>query len=192
MAVVEGDQYRVAPGEADMGATVQTQALATGELSLLAYARHMAATAQSDAARRLFASFVEQEKRRMEANWRGTAPPCNGDSAPAERSEGTSASETGQPSRPATESPAQRGGAKLFVHSANPAAKQVCLAGDFNGWDPAALPMSRRGGMFVKRIHLAPGEHQYKFLVDGEWQTDPAAEMQVPNGLGSMNSVITV
>ena len=29
-------------------------------------------------------------------------------------------------------------------YCAAPAAKSVCLVGDFNGWDPTSLPMKRR------------------------------------------------
>jgi 1,4-alpha-glucan branching enzyme len=83
-------------------------------------------------------------------------------------------------------------GARLFAYSANPNARQVYLVGDFNGWDPTTLPLSKRGETFVKRVNLTPGEHQYKFLVDGEWQTDPSADVQVPNGVGSLNSVVRV
>ena len=82
--------------------------------------------------------------------------------------------------------------AKMFAYSANPNARQVYLVGDFTDWNPTALPMSKQGEKFVKRVQLQPGEHQYKFFVDGEWQTDPAAEIQVPNGVGSMNSVVKV
>lgn len=51
-----------------MHKTVQPQAFTTSDVSLLAYAQHMVATARSDAARNLFASFVEQEKRWIRVN----------------------------------------------------------------------------------------------------------------------------
>jgi 5'-AMP-activated protein kinase, regulatory beta subunit len=86
----------------------------------------------------------------------------------------------------------KRNETKLFTFNADPGVKEVRLAGDFNKWDPEGLPMTKRAGMFVRRVDLGPGEHQYKFLVDGQWTTDPVAEMQVPNGLGSMNSVVSV
>lgn len=92
----------------------------------------------------------------------------------------------------ATEVHAKKNGAVLFTFNAGPDVKQTWLAGDFNGWDPAAMPMIKRAGLFVKRVALEPGEHQYKFLADGQWMTDPAAEIQVPNGLGTMNSVVRV
>ena len=73
-----------------------------------------------------------------------------------------------------------------------PDVKKVFLAGDFNGWDPAADRMQKRNGVFVKRIHLLPGEHQYKFVADGEWIEDAAAESQAPNEFGARNSVLIV
>ena len=79
-----------------------------------------------------------------------------------------------------------------FVYAPEGETRQVFLAGDFNGWDPAAGRMIKRQGTFRKRMQLDPGEHQYKFVVDGEWQTDPAAQVQVPNGMGTMNSVVRV
>ena len=66
------------------------------------------------------------------------------------------------------------------------------LAADFNHWDPQADPMVKKDGIFSITYDLWPGEYQYKFVVDGRWCFDPAATIQVPNGWGSMNSVIRV
>jgi len=85
-----------------------------------------------------------------------------------------------------------QGCAMTFVCGVDGNARQVFLAGDFNNWDPATSRMTRRNGAFRKRMQLEPGEHQYKFIVDGEWQNDPAAMAQVPNDMGSMNSVVHV
>jgi len=49
-----------------MNASVQIGILTIGDLRLLAYAQYMAKTAQSGAARRLFAAYVEQEKQWLE------------------------------------------------------------------------------------------------------------------------------
>ena len=74
-----------------------------------------------------------------------------------------------------------------------PDAKGVSLCGDFNGWSPTATPMKRHGdGHWGTAIALAPGRYQYKFIVDGEWIADPAAQKNVPNEHGSLNSVIEV
>ena len=86
----------------------------------------------------------------------------------------------------------QRTIATTFVCDLKPGAEEVYLVGDFNGWDPRADRMQKRSGRFQKKVRVTPGEHQYKFVVDGEWYADPAAEMQVPNKHGTTNSVIKV
>jgi 1,4-alpha-glucan branching enzyme len=73
-----------------------------------------------------------------------------------------------------------------------PDAKQVYLAGDFNGWDESSLPMIRReDGVWEISQDLKPGEYQYKYLVDGNWQTDSQQEM-VANQFGTMNNIIRI
>jgi len=53
--------------------------------------------------------------------------------------------------------------------------------------------MKRRNeGHWETTVALAPGRYQYKFLVDGEWLPDPAAQKNVPNEYGSLNSVVEV
>ena len=74
-----------------------------------------------------------------------------------------------------------------------PDAREVSLCGEFNGWSPAAGPMSRHeDGCWEAIVALHPGRYEYKFLVDGEWLPDPVVEQTVPNGYGSVNSVIEV
>ncbi len=51
-----------------MSTMPQTRAVATGDLRILAYAQHMAQTAQPTAAKLLFEFFAQQEKQRIEAN----------------------------------------------------------------------------------------------------------------------------
>jgi hypothetical protein len=52
--------------------------------------------------------------------------------------------------------------------------------------------MMRRNGSFRKRMELPHGDFQYKFIVEGRWQPDPEAPKQVPNDMGSVNSVVTL
>jgi 1,4-alpha-glucan branching enzyme len=74
-----------------------------------------------------------------------------------------------------------------------PDAKQVWLSGEFNGWSPNATPMKRHDdGHWETTVDLAPGRYQYKLVVDGEWLLDPAAQKNVPNDHGTLNSVIEV
>jgi 1,4-alpha-glucan branching enzyme len=47
-------------------------------------------------------------------------------------------------------------------------------------------------GTWETTVALAPGRYQYKLIVDGEWIADPAAQKNVPNEHGTLNSVIEV
>jgi len=75
-----------------------------------------------------------------------------------------------------------------------PGARQVCVCGDFNAWQPAGLRLIRGagGGLWAIRLTVPTGRHEYKFIVDGQWQHDPGASEYVPNAYGSINSVIEV
>ena len=74
-----------------------------------------------------------------------------------------------------------------------PGAKQVALSGEFNGWSPDATPMKRRDdGNWETAVDLAPGRHEYKFVVDGIWKHDPLARVNVWNQNGTLNSVAQV
>ncbi|MBT3316773.1 hypothetical protein HN388_02230, partial [bacterium] len=70
----------------------------------------------------------------------------------------------------------------------------VYLAGDFNGWSDSSDKMSDddNDGAYTITIALTPGSHTYKFVVDGNWQTDPANSNTEPDGLGGDNSLINV
>jgi 1,4-alpha-glucan branching enzyme len=72
--------------------------------------------------------------------------------------------------------------------------KKVCLAGDFNGWDPSAKKMvfKARAGIYTASVRLAPGTYQYKFVIDGAWCADPENVNAVPNDQGTFNSIVTV
>ena len=71
--------------------------------------------------------------------------------------------------------------------------RQVALAGTFNEWKPERFLTDRAGdGVYRVRLMLAPGEYQYKFVVDGEWRLDPANPNFVPNDFGSLNSILVV
>ena len=74
-----------------------------------------------------------------------------------------------------------------------PGAKQVFLCGEFNGWASDATPMKRDdAGHWETTLALAPGRHEYKFLVDGNWRHDPLARVNVWNQNGTLNSVAQV
>ena len=53
-------------------------------------------------------------------------------------------------------------------------AKKVVLAGNFNGWNDSELVMDKTSKGWQLPFVLAPGNYEYKFIVDGKWLTDPA------------------
>jgi len=73
-----------------------------------------------------------------------------------------------------------------------PLAREVAVAGDFNGWKPEAARMRRGpGGLWTLDIPLAAGRrYQYMFVVDGRWVTDPGAPATVDDGYGGRNAVL--
>ncbi|HYO20898.1 MAG TPA: glycogen-binding domain-containing protein [Flavisolibacter sp.] len=56
-------------------------------------------------------------------------------------------------------------------------AKQVFLVGSFNNWKDAELAMTKTAAGWEIPYTLGPGNHEYKFKVDGKWITDPANPM---------------
>lgn len=74
-----------------------------------------------------------------------------------------------------------------------PEAKSVLLAGDFTNWDQAPMSLRKfKGGIWKKTISLPHGEHQYRLLVDGQWQDDPECPRRRPNQFGGENCVCVV
>ena len=77
-----------------------------------------------------------------------------------------------------------------FFH---PTARRVCVAGDFNGWNPTATPLRSLGdGRWLRDLRLPLRRHEYLLVVDGEWKFDPGAVEYVPNIFGGMNAVVDV
>ena len=71
-------------------------------------------------------------------------------------------------------------------------AKQVTLAGSFNDWNTDAVKLedSEQDGHFVATVALRPGLHEYMFLVDGVWVTDPTVSERRPDGFGRQNALL--
>jgi 1,4-alpha-glucan branching enzyme len=83
--------------------------------------------------------------------------------------------------------------AKATLKLRAPQAEQVFLAGCFNEWDPAANPLERDSeGTWSCTLVIDPGEHEYRFVVDGVWCDDPANMMRHPNGFGTENCVLII
>ena len=73
-----------------------------------------------------------------------------------------------------------------------PDADEVTVSGTFNDWDgePRRLKKNRKGA-WSAYLQLEPGVHEYRFLVDGEWQNPPEAET-MPNPFGTENCRLQV
>jgi hypothetical protein len=72
-------------------------------------------------------------------------------------------------------------------------AAHVVATGDFTSWSREGVRLERRSdGGWSAAVTVAPGEHQYRLLVDGEWRNNPGAQRRVPNGFGSENDVFVV
>ncbi len=70
--------------------------------------------------------------------------------------------------------------------------EHVFLAGTFNSWSTDETPMEKSGDAFELMLLLTEGEYQYKFVADGNWITDEAAEAFRDDGYGGRNSVVKV
>jgi hypothetical protein len=75
----------------------------------------------------------------------------------------------------------------------------VVVAGTFNGWATTtaagAWPLALSNGIWTgtAAVPLAPGQYQYKFVLNGmQWVTDPTNPKEAPDGQGGQNSVLSV
>jgi serine protease AprX len=74
-------------------------------------------------------------------------------------------------------------------------AQQVQILGSWDGWRaPGLVAASVEPGIWqAQQPLLAPGRYAYKFLLDGaRWLDDPANPHKTPDGLGGLNSVLSV
>ena len=73
-----------------------------------------------------------------------------------------------------------------------PAAREVALIGDFNGWRPGHRLRQVAAGVWSVDVALEPGVYQYVFVIDGKtWRLDPLAP-RVADGLGGASSRVDV
>ena len=72
-------------------------------------------------------------------------------------------------------------------------ADQVELVGEFNDWKPAKLKKYKNGN-FKAQLNLPVDKaYEFRYLVDGQWQNDPAADAYKWNDFaGDDNSVVSV
>ena len=110
------------------------------------------------------------------------------------------AAPTKAPSKPRTEkkptaskAPSRIAGktAAFALHA--PQATKVFVAGCFNDWNQVATPLERdEAGSWKCAVTLAPGQYEYRFVVDGEWCDDPLNSMLSSNEMGTQNCILIV
>lgn len=89
--------------------------------------------------------------------------------------------------------PKKRAPVKTEFHLEAPLARSVKLAADFTNWEKSPLDMIKsEDGVWQVVVPLPPGDHSYRFIVDGEWCDDPNSALCVPNPYGTSNAVVKV
>jgi hypothetical protein len=81
------------------------------------------------------------------------------------------------------------GDSHLFKLKGFTQAQQVVLTGSFNRWRTDELVMKKIIDGWELMYILPPGTHEYKFIVDGRWITDPDNPCTIGNG-DFVNSVL--
>lgn len=71
-------------------------------------------------------------------------------------------------------------------------AKKVILSGSFNNWNTYLYKMRKTDYGWKYVVPLSGGKHHYKFIVDGQWITDPNNSVKEYDGSGNVNSVCMV
>lgn len=82
-----------------------------------------------------------------------------------------------------------------FSYAPDDEAESVAVAGSFNSWNPTAamLTFDDETGVWTGAFDIAPGSHQYKFVIDGStWVPDPANPDGADDGFGGENSLIVI
>jgi hypothetical protein len=57
---------------------------------------------------------------------------------------------------------------------------------------PASRSPATRAGAGASFVQMEPGTHQYRFIVRGQWVSDPRNPHQILNGFGSRNSLVHI
>ncbi|MCS7063185.1 MAG: alpha-amylase family glycosyl hydrolase [Methylacidiphilales bacterium] len=69
--------------------------------------------------------------------------------------------------------------------------QRVLAVGTFNGWNQSAHPLERgEDGIWRREVWLEPGEYKYKFVVDGEFISDPDNPLQTSDSFA--NSILKI
>ncbi|MCP4548294.1 MAG: AAA family ATPase [bacterium] len=76
-----------------------------------------------------------------------------------------------------------------------PDAGEVYLTGDFNHWNPGGIPLEKsvdQPGVWTVVLPLIPGNYEYRYIIDGQWLTDPGHSQTIVDEMGLENSLLVV
>ena len=79
-----------------------------------------------------------------------------------------------------------------FELKGHESAQSVTVAGSFNGWNSSSDPLQRLGDAWVLERPFQPGRYAYKFVIDGNWMTDPANSTIEREASGNKNSILEI
>lgn len=71
-------------------------------------------------------------------------------------------------------------------------AKTIKLSGTFNDWSKDGYTLEHTGNEWTISLRLKPGKYLYKFIVDGDWITDPGNKFWEQNEHHTGNSVLWI
>lgn len=99
-----------------------------------------------------------------------------------------------KPMKKETKGKAKNGHKEVAFRAKADPGSTVFVAGTFNNWDIAKDPLfdNDGAGNFIATLWLAPGEYQYKFVINGEWRPDSDCASWVANEFGTLNSILQV
>jgi len=80
-------------------------------------------------------------------------------------------------------------GLTRFYFKGSLSARRVFLSGSFNDWSTLQGLMSKTADGWIIDLKLKPGAYEYKFIVNGNWTTDPGNSIQLDDGAGNINSI---
>ncbi len=83
-------------------------------------------------------------------------------------------------------------GLKKFKLEGFQSAKSVSISGNFNAWNTNGQPMKKVENGWELDLKLKPGKYLYKFIVDGNWISDPDNPNKELDGFHGKNSVLYV
>jgi chromosome partitioning protein len=88
----------------------------------------------------------------------------------------------------------ERANGGVFLSFAGRSPEEVLLAGDFNAWIPdAGVKLDRdASGRWRKFVPMPPGTYQYRFVLRGQWVSDPRNPHHIMNSFGSRNSLVHI